>query len=75
VIRPQVCNPGKEHHQPGQLLRLSIGLQFHAMTDTIIIVTVCVLALLVIFAIVGFVSMVASLSGQAVQALQKAAKD
>lgn len=31
--------------------------------------------LLVIFAIVGFVSMVASLSGQAVQALQKAAKD
>ena len=45
------------------------------MIDTLIIVTVCALALLGLFVILGFVAMAADLRGQAVQALQKAAKD
>jgi hypothetical protein len=45
------------------------------LIDTLIIVTVCALALLGLFAIFGFVAMAAYLIGLAVQALQKAAKD
>lgn len=45
------------------------------MTDTLIIIAVCAVALLGLLAILGFVVMAASLSGQAVKALQNAAKD